>query len=133
MTNSKGKSRRRWTSSAIVAAVVSSLFACAATRQATAITKPQSPAEGAGDYEGAVQPLERPIVPTSDPGVDDERTKRCPPLCDDDGKWSGCGLVERKDNGSSCKGCAAKCRTPGSSGEGWYDCNGILIAARTCG
>jgi hypothetical protein len=119
--------------SAIVATLVTSVFACEASREATAITKPQSPADGAGDYEDPVQPLERPIVPSGDQGRDEERRTLCPPSCGDDGKWDGCGLVDPKDNGSSCKGCSARCRSPGSDGEGWYDCNGILIAARSCG
>lgn len=133
MTGSLRTPSMRWTAFAFVVALQFATAACAASRQATELTKPQSPADGAGDYEGAVQPLERPIVPTGDPGRDDERTRRCPPICNDDGKWTDCGLVDPKDNGSSCKGCHATCRAPGADGEGWYDCNGILIAARNCG
>lgn len=116
---------------------LASAGACVGTdRVNAAASKPTSPANGAADYQyNPGGPHVAPTVPTVGPGtepttaaaaVEDE----CPPRCSEDGSWIGCGL--KKPRGSACKGCTPKCKGKGTANEGWYDCNGVMIAERKC-
>ena len=103
-----------------------------------AATKPTSPANGAADYNyspggPAVAPTP-PTVGTEPPSggtVTGPPAEDCPPKCSEDGSWTGCGL--KKPRGAGCKGCTPKCKGKGTVDEGWYDCNGVMIAQRKCG
>ena len=93
-----------------------------------------SPAEGAADYKYSPGgPHERPVVPSpsGEPSSGPAGVVHCPPTCNADGSWSGCGL--KKSRGEACQGCSPKCKGKGSADEGWYDCNGVLIVQRQCG
>lgn len=103
--------------------------ACSSNRVNAAATKPTSPANGAADYkDNPGGPIAPPVVPkaSGEPVAEDD----CPPRCGDEGAWVGCGL--KKPRGSNCKGCTPKCKSKGSIDEGWYDCNGVMIAQRKC-
>ncbi|MBI2394482.1 MAG: hypothetical protein HYV09_33235 [Deltaproteobacteria bacterium] len=120
----------------VVLAPLALTFACTSTpRGSAAATRPTSPADGAADYKyNPGGPHEKPIVPvpsgepTAPAGVE---ITDCPPKCNPDGSWSGCGL--KKPRGAACQGCTPKCKGKGTPDEGWYDCNGVLIAQRRCG
>ncbi len=104
-------------------------------RASAGATKPTGPAEGAGDYwnnPGGPATAPQPPV-TGDPRAEPTETppgEDCPPKCSADGSWIGCGL--KKPRGTGCTGCVPKCKGKGTSDEGWYDCNGVLIAQRKC-
>lgn len=119
----------------IVLLLSTALAACAGENRVSAsATKPMSPAEGAADYKHSpAGPAEKPVVPapSGEPGVKAPEIVECPPKCNADGSWSGCGL--KKSRGSQCQGCAPKCKGKGTPDEGWYDCNGVLIVQRPCG
>lgn len=117
---------------------LASTFACGHTdRVNAAATKPTGPANGAADYKdspgGPHTAPTPPTVGTEPAGAPAEATATddCPPKCNDDGSWSGCGL--KKPRGTNCKGCVPKCKSKGTVDEGWYDCNGVMIAQRKCG
>jgi hypothetical protein len=122
----------------LVVAPLAAIGACGPhpERVNAAATKPTSPANGAADYKDspggpAVAPTPptvgtEPVPPTPVATPDD-----CPPKCSDDGSWIGCGL--KKPRGTACKGCTPKCKGKGTLNEGWYDCNGVMIAERKCG
>lgn len=102
------------------------------TRASAAATKPQSPAEGAADYKYSPGgPHEKPIIPAPSGEPTAGEITDCPPKCNPEGAWIGCGL--KKPRGSQCQGCTPKCKGKGTPDEGWYDCNGVLIVQRQCG
>ncbi len=111
--------------------------ACDNNRVSAAATKPMSPADGAGDHKSSPGGENlKPVVPESsnDPGAtggSSPAAADCPPKCNSDGAWSGCGLT--KPRGGACQGCTPKCKGKGTKDEGWYDCSGVLIAQRACG
>ncbi len=117
---------------------LASVGACVGTdRVNAAASKPTSPANGAGDYkDNPGGPHVAPTVPTVTPGAEPTTAAaatedECPPRCSEDGSWIGCGL--KKPRGTGCKGCTPKCKGKGTATEGWYDCNGVMIAERKCG
>ena len=106
--------------------------ACETPREATGLTKPQSPADGAGDYkDNPAGPVGPAVLPSADPRPLGESAP-CPPTCSETGAWMGCGLARPRMTSESCRTCPATCTTKGADGEGWYDCKGTLIAARHC-
>lgn len=111
-------------------APLASIGACSGSNAVSAAaTKPTGPANGAADYKDSPGgPATPPVVPTAsgEPGSASD----CPPKCGDDGAWIGCGL--KKPRGTGCKGCTPKCKGKGTSMEGWFDCNGVMIAERKC-
>jgi hypothetical protein len=114
---------------------LASIGACGHTdRVNAAASKPMSPANGAADYDKSPGgPATAPTPPTVGTGVEPiaQPSDDCPPRCADDGSWMGCGL--KKPRGTGCKGCTPKCKGKDSADEGWYDCNGVMIAQRKCG
>jgi hypothetical protein len=106
---------------------------CEASRSATSVTKPMSPADGAKDYDvDPGGPSQRPPGPNGGKAEPEATRVDCPPTCDKDtGMWEGCGLL--KPTGGKCQGCEPRCRGKGTESEGWYDCSGVQIVARRCG
>lgn len=102
--------------------------ACSNTAN-TAATKPMSPANGAADYKDSPGGPHEPAVVPSGSGEPNSPSD-CPPKCSEEGSWIGCGL--KKPRGTGCKGCTPKCKGKGTTMEGWYDCNGVMIAERKC-
>jgi len=122
----------------LAAVPLAAMPACGHTDRANAAaTKPTGPANGAADYQYAPGgPHTAPTPPTvgTEPGAttaEPAPSSDCPPSCSPDGSWIGCGLS--KPRGSGCKGCTPKCKGKGTADEGWYDCNGVMIAQRKCG
>jgi len=109
--------------------------ACAGRSEVSAAaTKPMSPAEGAADYKDSPGgPHMKPVIPSpsGEPSAGPAEVANCPPKCNADGTWYGCGL--KKPRGSACQGCTPTCKAKGTADEGWYDCSGVLIAQRKCG
>jgi hypothetical protein len=122
----------RWMLAAIVAvAPLGAASGCGHSRLSAAATKPMSPAEGAGDYKQSPGgPLEKPVVPRPSGEPSAGEITACPPRCNADGSWAGCGL--KRPRGEGCQGCTPRCLGKGSSDVGWYDCNGALIVPRRC-
>ena len=122
----------------VAAVVLVPLWACGASQNVGAqATKPESPADGAKDYD--VTPGGEPtsvdssgLPPTegSTTGSAAAKALDCPPKCTGDGVWVGCGL--KKPRGSKCQGCTPKCKQKGTVDEGWYDCAGVLIVQGEC-
>lgn len=106
--------------------------ACSGNRATAAQTRPSGPADGAADYKYSPGgPHERPLIPSPSGEPTAGEIADCPPRCNADGSWGGCGL--KKSRGSDCQGCAPKCKAKSTPDEGWYDCNGVLIVQRQCG
>lgn len=118
----------------LVALPLASAGACSGNnRMSAAATKPMGPANGAGDYkDNPGGPHGHAVVPVAsgEPNAPGSAIEHCPPSCNADGSWTGCGL--KKPRGNGCKGCEPKCKGKSTIDEGWYDCNGVLIAARNC-
>ena len=117
----------------LAALPLASIGACGpGSRVSAAATKPTGPANGAGDYKDSPGgPATPPVVPTASGGEPAAGVQPdCPPKCGSDGAWYGCGL--KKPRGGNCGGCAPKCKGKGTSTEGWFDCNGMMIAERKC-
>jgi hypothetical protein len=116
-----------------IGAAVLAMSACARNQVSAAASKPLSPAEGTADYKYSPGgPHERPTVPSptgKEPTTGE--VSDCPPRCNADGSWSGCGL--KKSRGSDCQGCTPTCKAKDTPDEGWYDCSGMLIVPRKCG